>query len=108
MSISKTQGIFNFSKMKDLEKSYLVKLGGTIIAAFVSGIITGSLYKPNGDFNGTDSTRTGFLIWFLTTLGLTYWIKYKYDLGEWKDVRIFRHGVFIGFINFLFFWICIC
>ena len=104
MSISKTQGIFNFSKMKDIEKSYVVKLGGTIIAAVVSGIISGIFYEPEGDFNGTTSTNVGFLIWFITTLGLTYWIKYKYDMGEWNDKRIFRHGIFMGFINYLFFW----
>lgn len=101
MSISKTQGIFNFSKMKDLEKAYVVKLAGTIITAFIMGIISGIFYEADGNFK---SGRTGFAVWFLVTVGLTYWIKYKYDMGEWNDKRIFRHGIFIGFLNYLFFW----
>ncbi len=101
MSISKTQGIFNFSKMKDLEKAYLVKLSGTMIAAVIMGIISGLFYEKGGSF---DSTKVGFLMWFLVTLSLTYWIKYKYDMGEWNDKRIFRHGVFVGFLYYIFFW----
>ncbi|MHA2033600.1 MAG: hypothetical protein ACW99A_05420 [Candidatus Kariarchaeaceae archaeon] len=104
MSISKTQGIFNFSKMKDKEKSYLVKLIGTIITAFVVGIISAVFYEKDGSYDGQTMGRAGFLIWFLSTLALTYWIKFKYDLSDWNDKRIFRHGVFVGFLNYLFWW----
>ena len=102
MSISKTQGIFNFSKMKDGEKAYLVKLIGTIVTAMTMGIISGTLYPDTID--GTTSGRLGFFVWFITTLGLTYWIKFKYDLSDWNDKRIFRHGLFLGFLNYIFWW----
>ena len=102
MSISKTQGIFNFSKMKDGEKAYLVKLLGTITTAIIMGFISGLFYPDTID--GIAIGRLGFFVWFLVTLGLTYWVKYKYDLSEWNDKRIFRHGVFIGFFHYLFWW----
>ncbi|MHA2171421.1 MAG: hypothetical protein ACXAB7_16155 [Candidatus Kariarchaeaceae archaeon] len=103
---SSVSGIQNFSKMNDRDKSYLVKLVGTIIAAFIAGIVTGLFYSDSDDasFGGTDSSRFGWLLWLISSIGLSVFIKQKYDLGEMTNVQIFRHGIFVGLLNYIFFW----
>jgi len=102
MAISKEQGIFNFSRMKDGEKSYLVKLIGIILASVIMGFISGVYYPET--ITGSQSGQLGFLVWFLVNLGLTYWVKFKYDLSDWNDKRIFRHGLIVGLLQYLFWW----
>lgn len=106
---STPQGIRNYSKMNDFDKSYLVKLLVTITMAFITGIITGTRYDPDNPpgYSGLDNGSLGFLIWFITTLIMTYYIKTNFDLSDMTNVRIFRHGVAIGFLSFIFFWVVI-
>ncbi|MHA2250249.1 MAG: hypothetical protein ACXAD7_07800 [Candidatus Kariarchaeaceae archaeon] len=103
---SSAGGIQNFSQMNDKDKAYLVKLVGTIIAAVISGIICGTQYseEEGASFGASESGLTGFSIWFGVTLGFAYFIKAKYDLGEMTNQKIFRHGIFIGFLSYIFFW----
>ena len=106
---SNPQGIRNYSKMNDVDKSYLVKLLGTIFMAFVTGIVTGERYdalNPPG-YTGISNSSLGFLIWFVTTMVLTFYIRNKFNLADMTDFRIFRHGVAIGFLSFIFFWVVI-
>jgi len=102
--LSNPTGILNYNKLNDRDKSYIVKLSGTIIAAILYGVIGGANYA-NEEITGQPNGRLGFLIWLLVTLALAQVIKMKFNLADMTDMQIFRHGVFVGFLSYLFFWI---
>jgi hypothetical protein len=101
---STPQGIRNYSKMTDIDKAYLVKLLGAMGAAIIAGIVTGVMYAPN---EGAPTGLVGSLLWLATTIGFTFLIKMNFDLGDWTNVRIFRHGVFVGLLTYLYIWVTI-
>ncbi|MCY3411659.1 MAG: hypothetical protein INQ03_08520 [Candidatus Heimdallarchaeota archaeon] len=100
---SNPQGIRNWSKLNDFDRSYIVKFVGTIIAAIITGIITGLRSKAGAD-GGFTNGWLGWLIFIVVTGGLTYYIKANYDLKDMTDVRILRHGIFVGFLSYWYFW----
>ncbi len=97
-------GIQNFAKMNDKDKAYLVKLIGTIFAAIIAGIISGTQFSPDSSFSASDSATTGWLIWIISTLLLSWFIKFKYNLEGMTNLQIVRHGIMIGLLNYVFFW----
>jgi len=99
--MSKTaSGIQNYAQMTDKDKSYLLKMLGTILVAILSGIITGSMYNSGS----TSTGAIGFSIWLASLLGFSAFIKFQFDLREMTDVQIVRHGILVGFFMYLFFW----
>ncbi len=100
---STEQGIFKYSKMNDKDKSYLVKLIGTLIAAVIAGIITGIIYTP-GQPGLLSTGQIGFIIWVIAVLVLSYYIKIKFDLKDMSNQQIIRHGIFLGFLSYIFIW----
>ncbi len=101
---SNPQGIMNWNKMNDKDKSYLVKLLGVITASIITGIFTGIRYKASHDYTGISNGYLGLIIFLGISAILSYVIKIKFDLSEMTDIQIFRHGIMIGGISFLFFW----
>lgn len=101
---SSVQGIQNYSKMNDKDKSYLVKLIGTMIMAVVASIITAIVYQK-GQPVGISTGWLGLIIWFVSVLVLSYFIKIKFNLSEMTNMQIIRHGIFVGFLTYLYIWI---
>ena len=99
------QGIFNYSKMNDIDKSYLVKIIATIILAIFTGIITGFMYEPNS--TAISAGMIGFSLWLIGSVASIYILNLYFDMGDWTSVRVFRHGVFVSLLTYLFFWIVI-
>ncbi len=102
--MSTPQGIRNYSKMTDIDKAYLVKLLGTMIAALIAGIISGVTHTEGG---GTSTGLLGWFIWIAVSIGFTILIKIKFDLGDWTNIRIFRHGVFVGLLTYIYIWVTV-
>ena len=101
---STPQGIRNFSKMTEIDKAYLVKLLGTMAAAVIAGIISGVTHTEGG---GTSTGLWGWFIWLIASIGFTILIKFKYDLGDWNNIRIFRHGIFVGLLTYIYLWVTV-
>ena len=99
------QGIFNYSKMNDRDKSYLVKLLGSLVLGVIAGITTGIIYTP-----GREGITTGWigLLIFIVGFGLLSWyINEIYDLQEMSTQQIIRHGIFVSFLSYLWLWVVI-
>ena len=97
-------GIQHYSKLKDKEKAYIIKFSGIIIASIIAGIISGVFYDKNGAFNAQASGRTGLLIWLLTNVGLSVYVRKKFDLEPTTFWAVFRIAIFVGFFNYIFIW----
>ena len=101
---STPQGIRNYSKMTDIDKAYLVKLLGTMGAALIAGIISGTTHTEGA---GTTTGLWGWALWLVASIGFTFLIKFKFDLGDWSNIRIFRHGVFVGLLTYIYIWVTV-
>ena len=99
------QGIKNWSKLNDFNKSYLVKLLGTIFVAIITGIITGN--RQLAGVEGITNGWLGLLILIGTLVGFSFLIKSQFDLSDMTDMRIIRHGILICSLSFLFFWVVV-
>lgn len=99
-------GIFNYSQLNDKDKAYIVKLSGILISAISMGIFSGLNYDPMGDGNidGVAIGRLGFFVLLVMMLALSQFIKMKFNLSDMTNMQIFRHGIFVGFLSYLFFW----
>lgn len=96
---SQVQGIQNFNKMEDKDKVYLIKLFVIIMGAILSGIITGLTYNGEGN-----TWVIGFGIFILLEILISYFLKTKYDLGEMTNSQVFRIGIVIGLLTYIFLW----
>lgn len=101
---ARNKGLRDFKNLDDDNKAYLVKLGGTIIVSMITGVISGLFYNENGSYDAVTSGRVGFLIWFLATIGLSYFVKHKYNLKGKTNMQIFRIAIIMGFLCYIFFW----
>lgn len=101
---SSIQGIQNYSKMNDKDKSYLVKLIGTMIMSVVASIVTAIVYQK-GQPAGISTGWIGLIIWIISVLGFSYYIKIKFNLTEMSNSQIIRHGIFVGFLTYIYIWI---
>lgn len=101
---SNPQGIRNWSKLNDKDRSYLVKLLGIIFVGIIMGFVSGYIY------NTQENQSSGFLNLFVllvTIAGLSYYIKKKFDLSDMTNSQIFRHAIMIGSLSYLFFMVVV-
>jgi hypothetical protein len=92
-------GILNYDKMEDKDKAYLLKLLASIGLSLISGIITGISFDE-----GANIWWLGFLLFFGVQAGSIPILKSRFDLKEMTDMQIFRHGIFVGLLMYIFFW----
>lgn len=93
-------GIQNFSEMDDKNKAYLVKLLSIMVLGVIIGFVTGTTYDPGNSSPGS----IGFLSFIFVELGLSYLVKRKYDLRDMSDTQIFRHGIALSLLIYIFIW----
>lgn len=97
-------GIQHYSKLKDKDKAYIIKLSGILIASVIAGIISGVFYDKSGAFNARASGWTGLFIWIFTNVGLSLYVRKKFDLEPTTFWAVFRIAIFTGFFNYIFIW----
>lgn len=93
-------GILNYDKMEDKDKAYLLKLLASIVLSLIAGLITGIAFEPKV----TNLWWLGFLLYIGVQAGSIPVLKSRFDLHEMTDMQIFRHGIFVGLLMFIFFW----